>query len=711
MLTLFSQAPVPLANVESFTVFAVVGALIGFFIVMGIIKWMLRWYVKVDQGKALIINKLKGPPDVTFTGGLVVPVIYRAEIMDISLKTIEIDRKGSEGLICQDNIRADIKVTFFVRVNNTKEDVMTVAQSIGCERASKEETVQELFQAKFSEALKTAGRKMDFVELYQERTKFKEAMITTIGEDLNGYKLEDVAIDYLEQTPITSLSPDNILDAQGIKKITELTAVEKMKANEIRRHQEMTITQQDVNAREMILEQERRQSEAELKQKREVDVIRAREEAEAKKIASEELQRSEQARIKSEEEVAISNENAQRQVQVAVKNRERVIAIETERVHKDQQLEVLARERAVELQRIEKEKALEVERKLIQDVIRERVAVEKTVAEEEERIKDTRAFMTAERSKKVAVLEAEQHAQESLVKDIKHAEAQEIAAKHKAAEHITMAQAELVKSQKIAEAKMKMAEGIAAEAAAEGLAKVRVKEADANAIEKVGLAEARAYREKVDAEAHGILQKGTAEAQSKEASANAVEKYGLAEASALKEKFMAEAAGLTEKAAAMKALDESGRGHEEFRLNLDKQRAVELAEIDARKQIAEQQAHVMAEAFKNAKIDIVGGDGQFFDRFVNAVGGGKALDAFVNKSSVAQTLGREYLDGEASLRQDIKDVIVNSRIDSEDLKNLSVTALLSKLMATSDDGMKTKLQKLLTSAQALGLDGKTAGKR
>jgi len=36
--------------------------------------------------------------------------------MDISVKTIEIARTGREGLICRDNIRADIKVTFFVRV-------------------------------------------------------------------------------------------------------------------------------------------------------------------------------------------------------------------------------------------------------------------------------------------------------------------------------------------------------------------------------------------------------------------------------------------------------------------------------------------------------------------------------------------------------------------------------------------------------------------
>ena len=142
--------------------------------------------------------------------------------MDIALKTIKVDRQGKNGLICQDNIRADINVTFFVRVNKTKEDVLDVAQAVGVERASDKRTLEDLFQAKFSEALKTVGKQMDFVDLYNKRDDFKDKIIESIGTDLNGYSLEDAAIDYLEQTPVEALDPDNILDAQGRKKIIDL---------------------------------------------------------------------------------------------------------------------------------------------------------------------------------------------------------------------------------------------------------------------------------------------------------------------------------------------------------------------------------------------------------------------------------------------------------------------------------------------------------
>lgn len=47
--------------------------------------------------------------------------------------------------------------------------------------------------------------------------------LMVIGRDLNGYVLDDVAIDGLEQTPIELLDPNNVLDAQGIRKIRSLT--------------------------------------------------------------------------------------------------------------------------------------------------------------------------------------------------------------------------------------------------------------------------------------------------------------------------------------------------------------------------------------------------------------------------------------------------------------------------------------------------------
>ena len=223
---------------------AAISVVVGLIILIGFGSAFSKFYRKVGPEEAIIKSGAGGLRSATGTGIWVIPVMHRAEMMDLSVKRIEISRRAEAGLICQDNIRADIEVAFFVRVNNTTDDILNVAQSLGCRRASEQNALVELFDAKFSEALKTVGKRFDFVELYNERDKFKEEILNVIGTDLNGYVLDDCAIDFLEQTPLGMLNPDNILDAEGIKKITDKTAQQQVLANNITREKEKTIKKQ-----------------------------------------------------------------------------------------------------------------------------------------------------------------------------------------------------------------------------------------------------------------------------------------------------------------------------------------------------------------------------------------------------------------------------------------------------------------------------------
>ncbi|MFF4474447.1 flotillin family protein [Streptomyces sp. NPDC001599] len=656
-------------------------ALVCLLLVAVVLFGVSRLFRKVEQGKALIVSKMR-KVDVTFTGQVVLPVLHKAEVMDISVKTIEITRAGKEGLICRDNIRADIRISFFVKVNKTAEDVVKVAQAVGTARASDRDTLQELFHAKFSEALKTVGKQLDFTDLYTKREELRYRIIEVIGVDLSGYHLEDAAIDYLEQTPLTQLDPANVLDAQGIRKITELTAVEHVRTNEARRTEEKEITRQNVDAREAVLELERRQADAEIKQKREIDTTRAREEAETARVVEEERLRAQAAFLRTEEQLGVQRENQAREVAVAAKNRERVIAVENERIEKDRMLEAIGRERETELTRIAAEKEVEAEKRDIAEVIRERVAVDRTVAEQEESIKKLRAVEEAERDRQTVIIAAEAQAQERLVKDIKAAEAAEAAATHRAAEELTMAEARLKSADLEAQAKLRMAEGLQAEAAAQGLAAVQVRDKEAEVIEKAGRAEAEATGARMRAEAEGARAKA------------------LAEAEAIGGKLKAEAAGLTEKAAAMAALDDASRGHEEYRLRLQAEKDIRLAGLDVQRQVAEAQATVLATGLENADIDIVGGDTVFFDRLLSSIALGKGVDGFVKHSETAQALAGPWLDGSSSFTDDLTRVL--GSFSTADAQNLTVSALLMKLMKSggTDAG---QVQRLLDRAGELGL--------
>ncbi|HEY1029595.1 MAG TPA: flotillin family protein [Pseudomonas sp.] len=659
----------------------IIGAMLVVLFVIALIALFKAFYIKVPQGTALIVNDMSSTPKVHFTGSLVYPVIHLKEFMKISLITLEVDRRAKDGLICRDNMRADITVAFYLRVNETQEDVLKVAKAIGVERASDRGAVNELFNAKFSEALKTVGKQFDFVELFENRQDFRDRIVEVIGNDLNGYVLEDVAIDYLEQTSKASLDPSNILDAEGIRKITELTAAQNVITNELERNEELAIKKKNVETREATLSLERQQADAEARQKREIETIRAREEAETLKVREEERLKAEQARIQTQQELDIRAENHQREVEVAQQNRQRAVVIEVEKVTRAKELEVVSREREVELQRIEKEKALEEERKNIAAVVRERVAVEKTVAQEEERIKEVREVSEAERLKQVTVLNAQAEAEQELVRQVKQAEADETRSKHKAIEINTLAQAELEAAAKSAEAKKKLAEGIEAERAAPGLADARVREVTAAAKEKEGLAEARVQAERLIAEAKGEQEKGLAQARVIEAQAAAKEKDGLADAKVLEEKLgaqargeeqlgtakakatqdlglaeaqvllerlNAEAEGLGKKFGALDSLSDNARAHEEFRMQLEKSFEEAMAAIAANKDIAKDQAEVLATALAKAKIEIVGGEGDFFNSFAKSLSVGKAIEGVVGKSPVVQDVLSRLLAGKAA---------------------------------------------------------------
>jgi flotillin len=240
---------------------------------------------------------------------------------------------------------------------------------------------------------------------------------------------------------------------------------------------------------------------------------------------------------------------------------------------------------------------------------------------------------------------------------------------------------------------------LAAHEAAMGLAEARVitakataKKADAGAVKELGLAEADVIKAKGGVTAEVTEQQAQAEAEG-------IKDKELATATGIEAKALAEAKGIEEKAKAMKLLHAASQQHEEFRLKLAKERDVELAALEVQQHIAEAHSNIVGEALKNANIDIVGGENDFFEKVVRAVGNGKSVDRLVNSSATLTDIKKTFFNGDADhfktqLRQWVKDFGVST----EDLKNLTVAALIAKLMASTKDN---SVQSLLKSAEAM----------
>jgi flotillin len=672
---------------------------------------------KIQPGKAGIIVGLGGMR-VSFDWMLRFPIFQTMELVDISVKKLEIARKGKDGLVCKDNIRADISVAFYIRVDATKESVQKVAQMLGSERVSDMNQLRELFESKFSEALKTAGKQMEFHELFTERTKFREQIQVTIGKDLDGFILQDVAIDYLEQTPLDQHDPSNVLDAEGIKKITEITQRERVLSNEFSQRAQVQVEKENADADIAKREQKRRNEEDTAKQTRAITEVKANEEAEARKVIEGRRQEVEGKRLEAEEAIRLRTEDMNR----AVQEREFTVRKEKQRLEQEAVQEGeearVRRERTVSLAEMDKETKLaemgvEVQRKRATVV-----AEEKAVVQQQEEKNNIEARMTAARVSEVTLIEAEMNAKKDQVqrvvasealkesekniaeaekiKIITAAEASRDAALRDAERMQTMADAEARASDKHRHAAEQEAEGIAAKEAAHGLAEARVmtakataRKADASATKEVGLAEADVIKAK------GAVNASNTQTQA-EAEAEGTKEKEIAIATGIEARGAAEAKAIHQKAEAMKLFHEAGKEHEEFKLRLSKERDVELAAIHVQKDIAQANSTIVGEALKHAHIDIVGGENDFFEKVVRAVGTGKAVDRMVQNSATLTDIKDTFFNGDPEFfKGQFRKWIADFGISSEDVKNLTVAALLGKLIASTDD---TSVQGMMKAA-------------
>ena len=116
------------------------------------------------------------------------------------------------------------------------------------------------------------------------------------------------------------------------------------------------------------------------------------------------------------------------------------------------------------------------------------------------------------------------------------------------------------------------------------------------------------------------------------------------------------------------------------------QENIAIQEINVRKEIAQAQAQVLAAAMQNAKIDIVGGETEFFNNLVNAVMEGKTKNALVQSNAVLTELKDALLQpGEDNLVLKVKKLLENAGVSSETVKNLSLSAMLAKLSGSTQD--------------------------
>lgn len=603
-----------------------------------------RYRVASETSEVLIIKRMNGKIAVAKTGGFVWPIINTSQKFSIHRRVIDV-YSGSEknsvrddqvvkigsGIHCKDNIRADLQVSFYLKVSQ----IESIAESFNYIQLTNQKAFSDFFVSKLSEALKTAAREYEFVDLMDHRDQFRKSVIDVLNEDLYGFILDDVTIRSIEQTPITELDDHNILDIQGKEKVTNITANKLANITQIEEDALTATTERQVKGQQSRLQLNKNLEEEKARTQRQVDVIKFEEKTATIESQEKERLRQEEARIKTEQGISIVQENSDRDIQVTKVQNEKVVGIEQQNVTKEIRLAEIETVTKAKQKELDNEVILEEGNKKVAEVRAQRVGIEKSIAQQEEETLDIRANKTADREKSVLLTKATAEAEAESKKVIVRATTEKEKAVLNSETVNINAEADLGRSKKEAEATIVISDARRAELAAEGLAQAEVKMKNAEADKIVG-----------------------------ETNAENTRKLGMAETEVTAKRYEV-----------MNQLPETVREHEINLKNIDVNKEISLRNLEKDEVVEVARAESISKMYGGADIQIIG-DGSILESMQNAVRKGASLDKTIDSSKLLSKTAEPYIKGERILADDVAAIAKELNISDSNIMSLTLMELM-----------------------------------
>ena len=426
---------------------------IGLFsiIILGIV--FSRLYRKTTKELTCVRTGFGGEKVGGDGGALILPILH--DYIDINMQSMKVTvaRSKSDSFITKDRMRVDITADFYIRVGEDRESISRAAQTLGKKTIDLRE-LTGLIEGKLIATLRSVASSMEMKELHEKRDEFSSQVKNAIEADLskNGLQLESVSLTSLDQTAKEFFNENNAFDAEGLTSLTQTIEERKKLRNDIERSTEVQIAQKNYETQSEKFEIQRKQAEAEATQQTKIANFQAEQEAlrakeaesrrkeaeEAKIVANKAIEEAQINKAKAIKETEIEKEKAleiatqNKNIEIAKKNQEveevRIAAhkaIEQAEIEKAKTIETVEvqKARVVKEAEIEKEKVIELANQSKNIEIAKKVeeeAVAKTLANEKkaleaaslEKIKTASEIEQAERIKKLALIEAQQDAEQ-----------------------------------------------------------------------------------------------------------------------------------------------------------------------------------------------------------------------------------------------------------------------------------------------------------
>jgi uncharacterized membrane protein YqiK len=382
-------------------------ALIGVAIVVALVVWLLNWlYLRSSKERAFVRTGLGGQKVVMNGGAFVLPIVHEVIPVNMNTLRLEVSRGRERALITRDRMRVDVTSEFYVRVQAASDAIAAAAQTLG-QRTLQPETLKELVEGKFVDALRTVAAEMTMEEMHEKRGEYVKRVRAAAAADLlqNGLELETVSLTQLDQTAMEFFNPSNAFDAEGLTRLTETIETRKKKRNDIEQDTMIQIRNKNLDTERQTLDIDRDLEYARLQQERELEVKRAAQRAEVAQQKAMREQEAERAQIQAREAVERARIASERAVEQERIDRERSI----------QELEI-GRRQAVELAEQQRAIAVAEQSKAQSEAQAAADQARAKAVAEEEKVFTVREAELAQRKKLVDVAQAESESESSRIR-------------------------------------------------------------------------------------------------------------------------------------------------------------------------------------------------------------------------------------------------------------------------------------------------------
>lgn len=415
------------------------GAIAGLVVLILVSVWAYtRVYVITPNNEAFVRTGgvfIKKKSVILNGGCVILPGFHELTRVPLREISIDVERTGKLAVRTRDYLRADMRVTFYVCINASDEDVLTAAARLSQQGKITPDNIKNALEKRADDAIRAAAKHKDLAEIDSDKLGFAQEVLNLMQHDLRkvGLTLNNIAISEIQESD--TYDTNNFFDAQGVRLRTETIQRSIQQKREVELSTQVAIQQKELDAEKRSLQIRQETESARMEQQLQIEALKAQREREIQEAKDREAATTRRTKILQDQSVEEEEIRKQLSVQqnqidadIALEERSKQLKVAQALQKQASEIAEINRQQTVDSGRLQAQvQVAESERlaRLAQEDVAIAVAAKKrdSFLAEAEKAKAESSVTTAtelekaERGKRLSLIAAEREAQERNIAD------------------------------------------------------------------------------------------------------------------------------------------------------------------------------------------------------------------------------------------------------------------------------------------------------